>query len=359
MSENGAGNTASAWTKFLSLLPNFLRKGNGIEPPQLADLAKAAKPNAKQKFANYGLLGYGGNTAVSVISVFIARKFFPDLISKWEAKHEEKYFERKVKEQITPVADKLNTGSRQALEGKIREQAKAYAKDTVNSRLLVTGGFAMLPFQSAMEVSQFGENIAPKISEFREACTAKGMSEEATQEALEAAIYTQKQALGPRDKTGKTALDNALDEPKFSPLGSDARKGLPKWIIGRTAAIGAAFVVQTIVDDRFKKPKDAVDQTLAKIVTRIIHPKGYNKAPNENSSFANEISDLDKAKSDIPKDIDPKVLNVVKMVTTDAYMTTVAIMTQMASNNAWDEKISPAIDRLKNKFTRDSYNLTA
>lgn len=266
---------------------------------------------------------------------------FPGLVSKWEARHEQKYYNRKIEELITPVADKLTPESRQALEEKISAEAKTYGSKTVDSRLLCTGGFAMLPFQSAKQISDYSKNLAPHIDGFRDECAQLGMSGEQTEASLQKELGRQRDALRPGDKKGTNIIDGALDKPEFSPLGPAAKQDLPKWIVGRVVALGAAFSTQTIVDDRFTKPKDAVDQTLAKIVTRIAHPKGYNAGPIENGVF-----EEDKAKNNAPQGVDPKILDVVRMVTTDAYMTTVAIGVHMATMNTWDKKAPDVIGKI-------------
>jgi hypothetical protein len=314
------------------------------EMPKLSDLVKAAEPTKGQKFANFFGLGYGGNTAVSIASVKSVRKLLPEFVAKWEARHEKKFFDRKVEEQITPIADQLTPEARKVMEDKIRADAKVYGSRTVDSRLLATGGFAMLPFQSAMQIRDYGKNVRPHLDAFRDAATQSGLSGEQAEEALKSAIASQKSLLRDGQKKEHGILDKALDEPKFSPLGPDARSDLPKWIVGRVVALGAAFTTQTIVDDRFKKPKDLVDITLARIVSRISNPTGKTK---ENKDIKNDAFAEEKAHSEVPEGVDPKVLDVVRMITTDAYMTTVAIGTHMATMNLWDKKAPDFVDRIK------------
>lgn len=316
-------------------------------PPVLGDLVKAAEPNSKQKFINYVLLGYGGNTAVAVTAVKLVRKFLPGLCEKWEARYAQKYYDRKFEEIVAPVADELNDASKAALEEKIKSDAKVYAEKTVSSRLLISGGFAMLPFQSAMEVSHHRENIDPTLNTFKDAATKAGYSTEETEGLLKQQIEQQKaQANG--NKKSIEILDGAEKPPKFSPLGPSARKGLPKWGTGRILAIGSAFLVQGFVDDRFAKPKDAIDTMLAKIITKIVHPKGYEKDESfDNAAFAEH-----KAPKTTPEGVDPKVLDIVRMVTTDAYMTSVAIFVQSKSNNFWDKHFGEKgpLETLRDKF---------
>lgn len=312
------------------------------ELPTLADLVVAAEPTVGQKFANFFGLGYGGNTAVSVASVKTIRKALPSLVEKWEAKHEQKYFNRKVEELITPIADKITPESREAMEEKIRSEAKTYGARTVDSRLLCTGGFAMLPFQSAKQISDFRKNVKPHLNAFRQEAIGAGLSPEEAEGKLHEAIQQQKDALRPGQKKEAGILDGALEEPKFNPLGPDARSDLPKWIVGRVVALGAAFSVQTVVDDRFKKPKDAVDTTIAKVLTRLAHPKGFEAKPAADGAFAEEA-----AAKDTPEGVDPKILDVVRMVTTDAYMTTVAIGAHMATMNFWDKKAPDVVSRVQ------------
>lgn len=316
---------------------------NDKQTPELADLISAAEPTGKQKFLNFFGLGYGGNTAVSIVSVKVVRKLMPGLVEKWEQKHAKKYFDRKTQELIAPVADKLDAESKAALEEKIAKDAAIYGKKTVDSRLLCTGGFAMLPFQSAMQVKDYNVNVKPHINEFRESAAKMGMTTTQAETALQSAIDQQRQALRPGDKKGQNILNGALEEPKFSPLGSDAKADLPKWIVGRVIALGAAFSTQTIVDDRFTKPKDAVDHTLSKIVTRIMHPKGYHKK----SDLKDTAFEGQEAQTDVPEGVDPKVLDIVRMVTTDAYMTTVAIGAHMLSMNYWDKKAPDMAEKFK------------
>lgn len=310
--------------------------------PELADLVAAAEPTKGQKFANFFGLGYGGNTAVAIAAVKVVRKSMPGFVEKWEAKHAKKYFDRKVEELITPIAEKITPEARKVMEDRIAAEAKTYSAHTVDSRLLSTGGFAMLPFQSAKQISDFRKNVKPHLNEFREAHKAAGFTAEQTEDALKQAIDKQKSTLRPGQKKEAGILDGALEEPKFSPLGPEARSDLPKWIVGRVVALGAAFSVQTIVDDRFKKPKAAVDNTLAKIVTRIAHPKGYQAKPAADGAFAEEA-----AATETPEGVDPKILDVVRMVTTDAYMTTVAIGAHMASMNFWDKKAPDVLSGIK------------
>lgn len=314
--------------------------------PELGDLIAAAEPTKGQKFANFFGLGYGGNTAVSIVSVKLARKMAPGLVEKWENKHAQKYIARKTEELVTPIADKMDAASKKALEDKIAHDGKIYGKKTVDSRLLCTGGFAMLPFQSAKQISDYKVNVKPHINEFRESCAKMGMDATQTESALAGAIDQQRSALRAGDKKGQHILDGALEEPKFSPLGPAAKQDLPKWIVGRVIALGAAFTTQTIVDDRFAKPKDAVDNTLAKIVTKIAHPKGYQKKdPTKDTAFNSEEA---QATPTAPEGVDPKVLDIVRMVTTDAYMTTVAIGAHMMSMNYWDKKAPDMTDKIKN-----------
>lgn len=313
------------------------------KPPQLGDLITAAEPTRGQKFANFFGLGYGGNTAVSIASVKIARKVAPGFIEKWENKHAQKYIARKTEELIKPIEGKMDAASKAALEEKIAHDGQIYGKKTVDSRLLSTGGFAMLPFQSAKQISDYKVNVKPHINEFRESCAKQGMDSAQIESALEGAIGQQRDALRPGDKKGQHILDGALEEPKFSPLGPAAKQDLPKWVVGRVIALGAAFTTQSIVDDRFAKPKDAVDNTLAKIVTRIVHPKGYAKA----SDVKNTAFEGHEATPTAPEGVDPKVLDIVRMVTTDAYMTTVAIGAHMTSMNYWDKKAPDFASKVK------------
>lgn len=275
------------------------------EMPKLADLVKAAEPTGGQKFANFFGLGYGGNTAVSITSVKTVRKLLPELVSKWEARHEKKFFDRKVAEQITPIADKLTPESRKAMEDKIREDAKTYGARTVDSRLLATGGFAMLPFQSAMQIRDYGKNVRPHLDAFRAEAGKAGLSGDQVEDALRGAIANQKSVLRDGQKKEHGILDKALDEPKFSPLGPDARSDLPKWIVGRVVALGAAFTVQTVVDDRFKKPKELVDVTLARIISRIANPTGKAKEKDaKEGDIKNDAFAQEKANSDVPEGVD-------------------------------------------------------
>ncbi|MCH2547904.1 MAG: hypothetical protein MK052_09900 [Alphaproteobacteria bacterium] len=308
-----------------------------IQPPKLADLKSAAEPTGKQKFANFFGLGYGGNTAVSVATVKLARKLMPDVLEKWENHYADKYMARKVKKTIDPIADKIDDESRQAIEKQLEKEAKEYGKKTVDSRLLSTGGFAMLPFQSAKQIHDYGTNIAPHVEGFRQECTQLGMDATQTESALQSAIDQQRSQLQIGDKKGANILNGALEKPEFSPLGPAAKDDLPKWIVGRCIALGAAFTSQSIVDDRFQSPKDAVDNMLAKVVTRIAHPTGYNQKPAENAAFAEE-----QANNTATPGVDPKIHDIVRMVTTDAYMTSVAIATHMGSMSLWDKK-APAV----------------
>jgi hypothetical protein len=181
------------------------------------------------------------------------------------------------------------------------------------------------------------------LNNFREAAKEAGYNPEETQSRLVAEVERQKAAVRTGDKKSENILDGALEEPKFSPLGPAARKDLPKWGVGRVLAVGSAFFIQTIVDDRFAKPKDTLDTMLAKIITRVVHPKGYDKPEN----FNNQAFAESKAASGVPEGVDPKVLDVVRMVTTDAYMTTVAIAVQKGSMDTWDKKRPDVVDRFK------------
>lgn len=312
------------------------------QAPVLEDLVKAAEPNRGQKLINFVGLGYIGNTAVAVAAVKLVRKAFPKLTEKWEDHYARKYYDRKFEELVAPIASELNEESKAALEEKIKEDAKAYGEKTVSSRLLITGGFAMLPFQSAMQVDHYKKNMKPALGRFTEAAQEAGYKPDEIQSMLVAEVDKQKAAVRVGDKKSENILDGALEEPKFSPLGPAARKDLPKWGVGRVLAVGSAFFVQTIVDDRFAKPKDALDNMLAKILTRVVHPKGYNKPENfDNKAFAEN-----KAASAVPEGVDPKVLDVVRMVTTDAYMTTVAIAVQKGSMDVWDKKRPDVVKRI-------------
>lgn len=318
---------------------------NDKKTPELGDLITAAEPTRGQKFANFFGLGYGGNTAVSIASVKLVRKMLPGMVEKWENKHAQKYIARKTEELVTPLDGKMDAASKAALEEKIAKDGAIYGKKTVDSRLLSTGGFAMLPFQSAKQISDYKVNVKPHINEFRESCAQMGMDTQQTETALQGAIDQQRSALRSGDKKGQHILDGALEEPKFSPLGPAAKQDLPKWIVGRVIALGAAFTTQTIVDDRFAKPKDAVDNTLAKIVTKIVHPKGFQKKdPTKDTAFNEQEA---QATTTTPEGVDPKVLDIVRMVTTDAYMTTVAIGAHMTSMNYWDKKAPDMADKFK------------
>ena len=316
---------------------------NDMQRPALSDLVKAAEPSRSQKFWNFIGLGYGGNTAVSIVSVKLARKFFPGFVEKWEDKHARKYIARKTEELVTPVADKLDAASKAVLEEKIAKDAKIYGEKTVNSRLLSTGGFAMLPFQSEKQIRDYNKNVKPHISDFREKSAAAGFTPEQTEQALREEIQKQRSTVRDGDKKSAKILDGALKEPKKSLLGPDARDDLPKWIIGRVIALGAAFTTQSIVDDRFAKPKDALDNTIAKIVTKVMNPGKSGKEADLNGTVFEGL----EAPSTTPEGVDPKVLDIVRMITTDAYMTTVAIGAHMASMNYWDKKAPDMVDKFK------------
>lgn len=326
--------------------------------PVLKDLVDAAKPSKGQNFVNFIGLGYVGNTAVAVVAVKLVRKLFPKLSERMEARYAQKYYDRKFEEFIAPVKDELDEKSRTMLEEKIKADAEVYGEKTWSSRLLITGGFAMLPFQSAMEVQQHKKNVGEVLDQFRDQAKANGFNELEAEDLLNSAVATQKSDViaentlkEKKDRKPTKVFEDINEPPEFSPFGKDARKGLTKWGTGRVLAVGSAFLVQSFVDDRFAKPKDAIDTMLAKIFTKIVHPKGYNKGDFENKAFAEA-----KAPSTAPEGVDPKVLDVVRMVTTDAYMTTVAVLVQKNSNKLWDKHFEEKgpLQTLRDHFSQNS-----
>jgi hypothetical protein len=337
---------------------------NTPQKPELPNLVEASKPTRMQTFMNFFGLGYGGNTAVSVVAVGFVRKTMPGLVAKWEAKHARKFYDRKVEEQITPVADQLTAETREILEAKIRGDSIAYGEKTVNARLLSVGGFAMLPFQSAKEIADYGKNVGTRIDQFRDEYNEYTQTTPGNHLPVEDEIRTQldaqRQHVRPGGKADKL-LQNATEKPKFSPLGPDARQDLPKWAVARCAALGAAFSVQTIVDDRFKKPKDAVDHVIAKVVTRIVNPGSSKESGPRNQALNEEAQGKGQDAS-----IDPKILNVVRMITTDAYMTSIGLLTMHVTKKSWEKQEQRIEHRygkspmevLRDKFSRGSAEQT-
>lgn len=319
---------------------------NSTTRPPLADLKEAAKPNGIQNFRNYFGFGYVGNTAVAIGITNAVKKFAPGFVDKWAASYEKKYTARKEAELITPFETTLNEEAKAAIREKIAKEAKAYGHKTVEGRLLATGGFAMLPFQSAAEVSDYATNIKGIVEPYKQAHGLDALKQEIGQQ-MDAAIHA-------KDSKTQDVLKNALNKPKFNPLGPSASKGLPKWITGRVVALGSAFTVQKFVDDRFGKQKDALDNTLARIITRAsggVKKHGDSKgAKGADNAFAQEAAISAESK----EGIDPKILNTVRMITTDAYMTTVAIAAQKFMVNAWDDKLPKAkqgIAALRERFS--------
>lgn len=321
---------------------------NSPRPP-LANLRETAKPTALQNFRNYFGFGYAGNTATAIAITNAVKKFAPKLVDKWAASYEKKYIARKEAELITPYGDKLDENAQNAIRDKIAKDAKEYGHKTVEGRLLASGGFMMLPFQSAAEVNDYSKNIKGIVEPY---AAAHG------HDALKAEIGQQMtHALQNKDKKAVELLENALVKPKFSPLGPEATKGLPKWISGRVIALGSAFTVQKFVDDALGKQKDTMDTAIARIITKITHGgKDKTKDPKgENDAFAQD--EAKAAAIATPEGVDPKILSTVRMITTDAYMTTVAIAAQKLSVDAWDNKLPKArqqLSALRDKFTNQN-----
>lgn len=319
---------------------------NTAPRPPLADLKEAAKPNGLQNFRNYFGFGYVGNTATAIAITNTVKKFAPGFVDKWAASYEKKFIARKEAELITPFESSLNEEAKAAIREKIAKEAKDYGHKTVEGRLLATGGFMMLPFQSAAEVSDYATNIKGIVEPYRDAHGIDALKDEIGKQ-MDSAIKA-------KDTKTQDVLKNALDKPKFNPLGPAASKGLPKWITGRVVALGTAFTVQKFVDDRMGKQKDALDNTLARILTRATGGAKKHAAPQAAEGGENPFAEEAAISAESKEGIDPKILNTVRMVTTDAYMTTVAILAQKFMVNAWDDKLPKAkqgIASLREKFS--------
>lgn len=272
----------------------------------MADDQKPQNPDAKtpsatqgdeekmtlgQWIGNYVGLGYFGNTAVSISVVNAIKKFTPGIYDKMVGHYEKKFVARKEAELLEPVADKLDDEAKAAIKESIREEAHQLAEKTAETRLLVSGGFAMIPFQAAKERFDLDKNRRAKAEE-------AGVSPE---------------ELG--------------DPPKFSLLSEEIRDNIPKWTVGRFVALGAAFSAQNVVDGKFGKHKEAMDTVLAKIIGKL-PGVGGNKAIG-NDAFAQDAAERTK------DGVNPKVLETVRMATSDAYMSAVAIATHDFSNKRW------------------------
>lgn len=301
----------------------------------LVNLKEAAKPTPLQNFRNYFGFGYVGNTVTAIAITNAFKKFTPGLVNKWAGSYEKKYIARKEAELITPYGDKMDEAAKDVIREKIREDAKEYGHKTVEGRLLASGGFLMLPFQSAAQINDYSKNVSGIVGEYEQQHGKTALLEELDAQRAAARAGKDGKTLGMLD-TAHEIVSEGKEKPKFNPLGPAAAKDLPKWATGRVVALGTAFTVQKFVDDRFGKQKDAVDHTIAKIITKAVRGRKGGEAPAEpgqENAFAQ-----DAAKSANP-DIDPKILNTVRMVTTDAYMTTVAIAAQKFSVDAWDNKL--------------------
>lgn len=266
------------------------------------------KMTMKQWLGNYVGLGFFGNTAVAVGTVNLIKKATPKLYDKMVGHYEKKFIKRQEAKLLTPVQDKLSEEAVATLREHIKVEARELAEKTLDTRLLSVGGFAMAPLQSAKEVMDYDKNRRKSAEE---------------------------QGIDP---------DSLGEKPKFNPLGPEASSNMPKWIVGRVVALGAAFAAQNVVDGKFGKQKDAVDHALAKIITRIVRPKGQ-QAP----ALAEGASALEQeaaAKQQSEAGIDQKILKNVRIVTSDAYMTAVAISTHNFSNKQWSSVVPKISDKL-------------
>lgn len=266
--------------------------------PKAGSDAPPDKMTMRQWIGNYVGLGYFGNTAVSLATVHFVKKVMPGVYDKMVGHYEKKFIKRQEEKLLEPIKDTLNPEAEAQLREKIRTDAHELAEKTTETRLLVTGGFAMAPFQSAKEIFDYDQNRRKKAAE------------EGRDEA----------ELG--------------EKPKFSPLGKEAADNLPKWMFGRVAAISAAFGVQNIVDGRFGKKKEAVDTTIAKVLTKAIHRGGYQP---QLAAEGNVFGDEAVAQGEQHDGVDPKILKNVRMATSDAYMTAVAITAHNSWNKGWDK----------------------
>lgn len=303
--------------------------------PPLADLKEAAKPTGPQNFRNYFGFGYVGNTATAIVITNGFKKLFPKLTDKWAASYEKKFIAKKEAELITPFEETMNEEAKAAIREKIQKDAKEYGHKTVEGRLLASGGFAMLPFQSAAEINDYSKNIKGIVEPYANQHGMSALKEELAQQ-MEAAIAG-------KDNKTQDILANALNKPKFSPLGPSASKGLPKWVSGRVVALGTAFTVQKFVDDSLGKQKDAMDATVARIITKITG--GVKSSAPKTADGTENAFDAAEAKAsaiEAPEGVDPKILGTVRMITTDAYMTAVAIGAQKFMVGAWDNKLPKA-----------------
>lgn len=256
--------------------------------------SSGGKSQARQFVENYFGIQYIGNTIFSLACVHFIKKVMPGMYDKMAGHYEKKYLDKASKrngveipaDPDAPLSDE---------QRKLINEAKAYGDKTAESRLLCTGGFAMLPFSSAYDV-----------------------------------YYK---------KGGQiTDADGTIRKPRIKEviLGKDNASNMPKWIAGRTIGLGAAFYVQRIVDDRFGKHKEAVDFTVARILTRIMGKQQASKA-GAGDAFGEAQSQGLSADETIPKDINPRILKNVRMVTSDFYMTSVALASMAVSNFLWDK----------------------
>ena len=252
------------------------------------------KMTPTQWFTNYIGLGYVGNTVVAVATVNFFKKATPKLYDKMVGHYEKKFIKRQEAKLLDPIADKLDDAAKATLKEHIQKEAHHLAEKTLDTRLLSVGGFAMAPLQSAMEVKDFD-------SARRSFAIEKDLDPDAV----------------------------VGEKPKFNPLGPEAGKNMPKWMIGRTVALGAAYGAQNIVDGKFGKQKDAMDNAIAKIITRVV--KRGKPIEADGSALGDEAAAAQAA----DKGIDPKILKNVRVVTSDAYMTAVAIATSNFSNKHW------------------------
>lgn len=292
--------------------------------------APVDKMTTRQWLGNYVGLGYFGNTAVAISTVNFFKKVTPGIFEKMVSHYEKGYLKRQEAKILEPLGDKVSEEAKNAIREELKKEARAFGEKTAETRLLVTGGFAMAPFQSAKELRDYDQNKRKALTEAGGDVSALG------------------------------------ERPKFSPLGKEASKNLPKWMVGRTLAIGAAFSVQRVVDNRFSKQKEAVDFALAKILTKVTGGAKKHSGEEPAESKGKEADgkateafkdDTAKAKSGDPrmKGINPKILKNVRMATSDAYMTAVAITTANFFNKKWDAAspdIGSKVGELRERFAQ-------
>lgn len=356
---------------------------------KLENVRELAEPKAGQKALNYIGLGAVTNSALSIAIAKTFPKLFPGLTEKWAKHYENKYIQKKEAHYIKhfEAALKDQPEAKAAMLNKIHDDAKVYGRKTVEGRLLITGGFIVLPFQAAFFLYTLKENVFAKTRAYSAKHGPDALKTELDRQEQEAKDGDPKYRSTHLNVINKVKEDEAYkqehgeyQEPKFSPLAAVGdKKEIGIWVTGRILAIGAAFSSQKFMDDKLKKHKNKLDIFLARIVTRMFHGKNYSySASQKNNPLLGKESEAkdDSQHSDItienilntpqsieavmgevkinkfahrpdlPDDVDPSYYDKVSIATTETVMTTVAtsVISKTVKNG------DATADRIKEKF---------